>query len=89
MVFPRFVLYHFLYLRIAFKATLVVQMVKRLPHNVEDSGLIPGLGRSPGKGNDNPLLPAKFHGQRSLMGYSPRDHKESDTTERLHFHFCI
>ena len=21
------------------------------------------------------------------MGYSPRDRKESDTTERLHFHF--
>ena len=21
------------------------------------------------------------------MGYSPRGHKESDTTERLHFHF--
>ena len=21
------------------------------------------------------------------MGYSPQDHKESDTTERLHFHF--
>ena len=27
------------------------------------------------------LLPGKFHGQRSLSGYSPRSHKESDTTE--------
>ena len=27
-------------------------------------------------------LPGKFHGQRSLADYSPRDHKESDTTER-------
>ena len=27
--------------------------------------------------------PGEFHGQRSLAGYSPRDHKESDTTERL------
>ena len=27
------------------------------------------------------LLPRKFHGQRSLVGYSPWDHKESDTTE--------
>ena len=25
--------------------------------------------------------------KRSLVGYSPRGHKESDTTERLHFHF--
>ena len=27
------------------------------------------------------LLPGKFHEQRSLKGYSPRGHKESDTTE--------
>ena len=33
------------------------------------------------------LLPGKSHGQRSVVGYSPRGHKESDTTERLHFHF--
>ena len=26
-------------------------------------------------------LPREFHGQRSLAGYSPWDHKESDTTE--------
>ena len=32
-------------------------------------------------------LPRKFHGLRSLVGYSPWDRKESDTTERLHFHF--
>ena len=33
------------------------------------------------------LLPRKFHGWRSLVGYSPWSHKESDTTEQLHFHF--
>ena len=33
------------------------------------------------------LLPGKSHGQRSLIGYSPWGHKESGTTERLHFHF--
>ena len=26
------------------------------------------------------FLPREFHGQRSLMGYSPQGHKESDTT---------
>ena len=26
----------------------------------------------------------KFHGLRSLVGYSPWGHKESDTTEQLH-----
>ena len=31
------------------------------------------------------LLPGKFHGWRSLVGYSPWGHKDSDTTEWLHF----
>ena len=35
------------------------------------------------------LLPRKFHGWRSLVGYSPWDHKESDTTERIHFQFTV
>ena len=30
------------------------------------------------------LLPGKPHGWRSLVGYSPWGHKESDMTERLH-----
>ena len=30
------------------------------------------------------FLPGKFHGQRSLVSYSPWGHKESNTTERLH-----
>ena len=29
------------------------------------------------------LLPGEFHGQRSLEGYSPCGHKESDITELL------
>ena len=32
------------------------------------------------------LLPGESHGRRSLVGYSPWGHKESDTTEPLHFH---
>ena len=31
------------------------------------------------------FLPGKFHGQRSLVIYSPWGHKESDTTKQLHF----
>jgi len=27
------------------------------------------------------VLPEEFHGQRSLVGYSPWGHRESDTTE--------
>ena len=33
------------------------------------------------------FLPGKSHGQRSLVGYSPRGRKESYTAEQLHFHF--
>ena len=40
-------------------------VVKNLPANAEDMGLIPGLGRSLGKGNGNPL-------QYSCMG-NPMD----------------
>ena len=29
------------------------------------------------------LLPGEFHGLRSLVGYSPWGHKESDMTEQL------
>ena len=31
------------------------------------------------------LLPGKFHGWRSLEGYSPWGRKELDTTDLLHF----
>ena len=36
-------------------ASKVAQQQKNLPDNAGDSGLTPGLGRSPGGGNDNPL----------------------------------
>ena len=51
--------------------------------DVTDVGSIPGLGRSPGGGNGNPLwyLPGESHGQMSLAGYSPWSHKESDMIE--------
>ena len=35
------------------------------------------------------LLPGKSHGRKSLVGCSPWGHEESDTTERLHFHFPL
>ena len=54
--------------------------------NGEDSGSIPGFGRSLGEGNGNPLqysYLAELHGQRSLAGYNPWGHKELEMTERL------
>ena len=35
------------------------------------------------------LLPRKFHGWRSLVGYSPWGHKELDMTEQLHLITCF
>ena len=35
------------------------------------------------------LLLGKYPGWRSLVGCSPRGREESDTTERLHFHFSL
>ena len=35
------------------------------------------------------FLPGKFHGQRSLVGCSPWDLKESDMTERLSAHIHL
>ena len=65
---------------------------KASANNAGGLGSIPGLGTSPGEGNGNPiplLLPGKSHGRRILVGYSPSGCKESDTTERLHFHFIF
>ena len=58
---------------------------KESAFNVGDLGMIPGLGRSPEEGlaTLSSILPGEFHGQRSLAGYSPWGHKESDTTEQL------
>ena len=53
-----------------------MSFVKESACNAGDPGLIPGLGRSLGEGNGNPLqycLPGESHGPRSLAGYSPWD----------------
>ena len=65
----------------------VVLMVKNLPASAGDTALIPGLGRSLGGGNGNPLQYScleKFHGKRSLVGHGPWGHNESDATECAH-----
>ena len=56
-----------------------------------DAASTPGWRRSPGEGNGNPFqyfLPEKSHGKRSLVGYSPWDHIESDMAEH-YFHYCL
>ena len=59
--------------------------VKEPACSAGDTDSTPGSGRSPGKGNGNPLQYScleKSHGQRSLADYSPWGHKELDTTEQ-------
>ena len=62
---------------------MVAQKVKNLPA-MQETG-VQSLGQ------EDPLekgwqltpvfLPGEFHGQRSLAGYSPRGHRESDKSE--------
>ena len=67
-------------------------VVKNPPVNEGDTGdidSIPGSGRCPGIRNGNPLqyfLSRKFHGKRSLVGYSPWCHKDLDMTKQLSTH---
>ena len=49
-----------------------------------EQGSVSGWGRSPGEGIGNPIQYSSLEnsrGQRSLAGYSPWGHKESDRTE--------
>ena len=62
-------------------------MVKRPPAHVgdiKDTALIPGLGRSAGGGQGNPLQYSSLENatdKGNLMGCSLWGHKESDMTE--------
>ena len=47
--------FFFLYSKRASQVVLVVKNTPSSAGNVRDLGLIPGLGRSPGEGNGNPL----------------------------------
>ena len=67
------------------RASLVAQMVKNLPA-IWEMQVQSWVRMIPWRRAWQPtpvLLPGEFHEQRSLVGYSPGGHKESDTTERL------
>ena len=66
-------------------ASLVAQMVNNLPAMLETQ-FDPWVGKIPSRRQWQPtpvVLPGEFHGQSSLVSYSPWGHKESDTTEWL------
>ena len=63
-----------------FRTSPVAQMVKCLPTMWES--WVQSLGQEDQKWQPTSvLLPGKFHGRRSLVGYSPWGRKELDTTE--------
>ena len=70
------------------RASLVAQRLKCLPAR-QETGFNPWVRKIPWRRKWQPtpvFLPRESHGQRSLVGHSPRGLKGSDTTERLHFH---
>ena len=69
----------------ALQASQVVPVVKNLPVNVGDTDSIPGLGRSPGEGNGNPL---QYSSLENLMGggLHSTESQRLDTTEHAHMH---
>ena len=70
-----------------FSASHVALVVKNLPTSagdVRDMGSAPGLGRSPGEGNGNPLQYPCLENPVDLGAYSPWGCKESDMTEWVH-----
>ena len=69
------------------RASQVVQLQRIRKH--KRPGFDLGVRKIPWKRKCQPtpvFLPGEFHGQRSLVGYSPWDYKESDTTECAHAH---
>ena len=65
--------------------------VKNQPANAGDVGFNPWVGKSPWRREWLPtlaFLPGEFHGQRSLVGYSPWGCKESDKTEQQTLHLA-
>ena len=74
-----------------FPGDTVVKIPPANAGNMRDKGSIPGLGRSPGEGNGNPLQYSSWKipwteesGRLQSMGS-----KESDMTEHAHTHIYI
>ena len=67
------------------RLSLVAQMVKNL--TIMQETQVQSLGwedpLEKGMATHSSILPGEFHGQKSLVGYSPWDCKELDTTEQL------
>ena len=70
----------------------LAQVIKNLPA-MQETWVYPWVRKMPWRREWLPtpvFLPGEFHGQRSLAGYNPCGHKESDTIQRLNNNtYCI
>ena len=76
--------------REAWWASQLALVVKNLPTNAADARFDPWVRKMPWNRKWQPaqiFLPGKFHGQRSLAGYSPWSWRKSDITGRLNNKF--
>ena len=71
---------------VSYRASQVVLMVKNPPANAgdtRDSGLIPGLGRSSGEGNGNPLQYSCLGNQKDRGAWQATVHEVTKSLTRL------
>ena len=64
-------------------------MVKNLPANAGDVGLIPGLGRSPGERNGNPLQYSSLGNTMDRGAWWATVHGATKGRARLSMHLAI
>ena len=63
---------------------------KASAYNVGDPGSVPGLGRSPGEGNGNPLQYSCLENSMDREAWWATVHgSQLDTTEQLSVHTCM
>ena len=63
-------------------------MVKNLPTNVGDTGLIPGSGRPSGEGNGNPLQNSCLENSMDRGAWRAAVHGVTESRTRLSNYYC-
>ena len=61
-------------------------MIKNTPADVKDSGLIPGLGRSPGEENGNPFQFSCLENSMDREAWQAAVHEVAKSQARLSIH---